>query len=177
MLEKVKSIFDDNRGVSPVIGVILMVAITVILAAVIGTFVLGLGGDLQQTPQAQLNVEDADASATVPGSGTNALIDINHRGGDEIPEGEYRIRLQTPSDSSYTDVWSGSATSNITSVTGVTIGLGSSPGTLSVGSQVTIGATEDGTSTPPVDASGEYDIQIIHIPSDSILVDRTVNVN
>jgi len=33
---------NDDRAVSPVIGVILMVAITVILAAVIGTFVLGL---------------------------------------------------------------------------------------------------------------------------------------
>jgi flagellin-like protein len=31
----------DERAVSPVIGVILMAAITVILAAVIGTFVLG----------------------------------------------------------------------------------------------------------------------------------------
>jgi len=42
-----KSAFQDNeRAVSPVIGVILMVAITVILAAVIGTFVLGLGDSL-----------------------------------------------------------------------------------------------------------------------------------
>ena len=45
---KLKNIFrndesDGTRAVSPVIGVILMVAITVILAAVIGTFVLGLG--------------------------------------------------------------------------------------------------------------------------------------
>lgn len=35
-----------DRAVSPVIGVILMVAITVILAAVIGVFVLGLGDQL-----------------------------------------------------------------------------------------------------------------------------------
>ena len=34
---------DGERAVSPVIGVILMVAITVILAAVIASFVLGLG--------------------------------------------------------------------------------------------------------------------------------------
>lgn len=34
---------DDDDAVSPVIGVILMVAITVILAAVIRMFVLGLG--------------------------------------------------------------------------------------------------------------------------------------
>ncbi|WP_247731633.1 type IV pilin [Halovivax limisalsi] len=34
---------DDERAVSPVIGVILMVAITVILAAVIAAFVMGIG--------------------------------------------------------------------------------------------------------------------------------------
>lgn len=32
----------NDRGVSPVIGTILMVSITVILAAVIGTFVFGI---------------------------------------------------------------------------------------------------------------------------------------
>ncbi|MFC7212451.1 type IV pilin [Natronoarchaeum sp. GCM10025321] len=43
---------DDERAVSPVIGVILMVAITVILAAVIGAFVIGIGDDQQEVPQA-----------------------------------------------------------------------------------------------------------------------------
>ena len=51
----------DDRAVSPVIGVILMVAITVILAAVIGTFVLGLGDQLGDTaPQASFDVQDVD---------------------------------------------------------------------------------------------------------------------
>jgi flagellin-like protein len=44
----------DDSAVSPVIGVILMVAITVILAAVIGTFVLGLGDNVQETPTAAI---------------------------------------------------------------------------------------------------------------------------
>jgi flagellin-like protein len=43
-------LFDDDRGVSPVIGVILMVAITVILAAVIAAFVLGLGDTNSTAP-------------------------------------------------------------------------------------------------------------------------------
>lgn len=45
-----------QRGVSPVIGVILMVAITVIIAAVVANFVLGLAGNLEQ---------DADATVTI----------------------------------------------------------------------------------------------------------------
>jgi len=49
----------DDRAVSPVIGVILMVAITVILAAVIGTFVLGLGDQLgDSAPQASFSTDN-----------------------------------------------------------------------------------------------------------------------
>ncbi len=65
----------NDRGVSPVIGVILMVAITVILAAVIGSFVLGIGGDVQQTPQASLSVELNETSQN---------ITIAHEGGDSL---------------------------------------------------------------------------------------------
>ena len=43
---QLSKLFNEDRAVSPVIGVILMVAITVILAAVIGTFVLGLGDSI-----------------------------------------------------------------------------------------------------------------------------------
>ncbi len=48
---------DDEEAVSPVIGVILMVAITVILAAVIGTFVLGLGDEVEETVTAGVSFE------------------------------------------------------------------------------------------------------------------------
>lgn len=41
----------EQRAVSPVIGVILMVAITVILAAVIAAFVLDLGDSVGQEAQ------------------------------------------------------------------------------------------------------------------------------
>jgi flagellin-like protein len=47
-----KNLFDDDNAVSPVIGVILMVAITVILAAVIGAFVLNLGSSQDTAPTA-----------------------------------------------------------------------------------------------------------------------------
>lgn len=57
---------DGTRAVSPVIGVILMVAITVILAAVIGTFVLGLGDSIGSSTTAGITVEgEGTDSATV----------------------------------------------------------------------------------------------------------------
>ncbi|GAA0265615.1 type IV pilin [Halobacterium noricense] len=51
---------DDERGVSPVIGVILMVAITVILAAVIASFVLGFGDQVSQNVQAGADISETD---------------------------------------------------------------------------------------------------------------------
>jgi len=46
---ELKALLNDDDAVSPVIGVILMVAITVILAAVIASFVIGLGDSNQAT--------------------------------------------------------------------------------------------------------------------------------
>jgi flagellin-like protein len=42
----------NNEGVSSIIGVILMVALTVVLASVLGQFVFGLVGNLSEPPQA-----------------------------------------------------------------------------------------------------------------------------
>ncbi len=69
-------LFNDDRAVSPVIGVILMVAITVILAAVIGTFVLGLGDQVQRdTPRASFSFDTADGKTNVT---------VTHESGDSI---------------------------------------------------------------------------------------------
>jgi len=74
-LEHLLTADDSERAVSPVIGVILMVAITVILAAVIGTFVLGLGDQVQQTsPNAQWNWDQTSAGQ----------LNVTHEGGDSV---------------------------------------------------------------------------------------------
>jgi len=52
-----------ERAVSPVLGVILMVAITVIVAAIIGTFVLGSAGGASNTAQAGLTVEEEEGAS------------------------------------------------------------------------------------------------------------------
>jgi flagellin-like protein len=71
---KLKQLLTDDRAVSPVIGVILMVAITVILAAVIGTFVLGLGQQVQQTtPQASFTFDYASSG--------HGNVTVTHEGG------------------------------------------------------------------------------------------------
>lgn len=52
----------NEEGVSPVIGVILMVAITVILAAVIAVFVFGLAGDLESSAQKEVTLTTGTSS-------------------------------------------------------------------------------------------------------------------
>jgi len=73
---KFKQMLQDEGAVSPVIGVILMVAVTVVLGAVIGAFVFGIGDKLgEPAPNAQLNFDyDADGNS----------LDIVHDGGDSI---------------------------------------------------------------------------------------------
>ncbi|WP_158056549.1 type IV pilin [Halorussus halophilus] len=68
-LKNIKQKLTEDRGVSPVIGVILMVAITVILAAIIGTFVLGLGKNVQ-----------TNASAGVTEAGNSDTVTLNSLG-------------------------------------------------------------------------------------------------
>lgn len=70
---------DDRRAVSPVIGVILMVAITVILAAVIATFVLGLGEQVSDTtPNANFQADFAAENDSAD------IVTIQHQSGDRI---------------------------------------------------------------------------------------------
>jgi len=72
----IKKFTEDDRAVSPVIGIILMVAITVILAAVIGTFVLGLGDSVTGETAPQASWETAD--------GPNSSVVVAHNGGDSV---------------------------------------------------------------------------------------------
>jgi flagellin-like protein len=53
---------NNEEAVSPVIGVILMVAITVILAAVIAAFVFGMAGNISKTKVVAATVQQPDGS-------------------------------------------------------------------------------------------------------------------
>ncbi len=98
---KLSKLFDDDRAVSPVIGVILMVAITVILAAVIGTFVLGLGDQVQQTqPRASFgfdtgttDIEVYNISDSTTDTQTVDSVTITHESGDTVDSDNLRISV------------------------------------------------------------------------------------
>jgi flagellin-like protein len=96
---ELRQLYKDDDAVSPVIGVILMVAITVILAAVIATFVLGLGDQVSNTaPQASFGF-DWDGEG---GSDEAADLTISHDGGDSVQANRMYIRGDPGSPSSGT---------------------------------------------------------------------------
>ncbi|PSP34437.1 type IV pilin [Halobacteriales archaeon QH_10_67_22] len=71
--------YNGERGVSPVIGVVLMVAITVVLASTAAAFFIGIGNNSANTepPTAGFDYK----YDTVDGS---QVLTLQHRGGDEI---------------------------------------------------------------------------------------------
>lgn len=141
----VRDMLRDDEAVSPVIGVILMVAITVILAAVIATFVLGLGEQVSSTaPTASMSTEFSEQNDGVDGD-----LTINHDGGDTIKASEIYVRGSNGShgqaggidgDSNYNHPWSDFVNDAV-----YTAGSASSDGTMS--------AEVDGESSV---AAGDY---------------------
>jgi flagellin-like protein len=107
---QLRKLLDDDDAVSPVIGVILMVAITVILAAVIATFVLGLGEQVSETaPQASFTFDYEEGNEnddfSTGGSNGDGLLTITHAGGESIEAENLRIAGSTPLAS--TEAWTG----------------------------------------------------------------------
>ena len=83
---QLKRFIEDDDAVSPVIGVILMVAITVILAAVIATFVLGLGEQISATgPTASFDFEYDDGLSPPE-------LTVTHTSGNTIEAGNLYLR-------------------------------------------------------------------------------------
>ncbi|WP_265109620.1 type IV pilin N-terminal domain-containing protein [Halosolutus halophilus] len=138
---------EEERAVSPVIGVILMVAITVILAAVIAAFVLDLGGGLSENANAGVDtaVDNTDGEVTVS---------VKSMGNAE------EIVLRGDVDDSLVDEVDGSTgdydeTSDALTQAGTSITLGYTASDGESGTVTVVAITADGTETQV--ASQEFD--------------------
>jgi flagellin-like protein len=141
---QIRNLFNkEDRAVSPVIGVILMVAITVILAAVIGTFVLGLGDNVQQNAQAGVTFSQSDNPS---GDDNDVTISVN-----SIQRADtFTVKTSGDDDSIGTTLTNGGSTATAYSV-GDTISVTG----ISSGAKVTVVATYDGNSN----VIGEYTVK------------------
>jgi len=174
-----KELFAEDRGVSPVIGVILMVAITVILAAVIGAFVLQIGGDLgESAPQASISISDTNADENT--------IELRHGGGDTIEWDETRLvvehdddtlRWNSPNDDSFAT--SDRVTINTSNEDDSIDGIGTEDeeeeevATLNTSTQTTL---EDDDEASPLGSDNRVTVTMIDRPSGEIIFERTVRV-
>lgn len=87
---------EKNRGVSPVIAVILMVAITVILSSVIATFVLDIGSSLSESPpQASFSVEEQEITLYDAEMDDEDVLAVNitHEGGEAIKRSNLDVKI------------------------------------------------------------------------------------
>ncbi|WP_248515942.1 type IV pilin [Salinarchaeum laminariae] len=99
---RIRQLFTDDDAVSPVIGVILMVAITVILAAVIGAFVLGFGGSQSSAPSASFDVQETSGNTQFTFDSGNEIDPSNlYCSGADNPISDYSSG--TPSSTDVTD--------------------------------------------------------------------------
>ncbi len=77
---------DDTAGVTPVIGIILMISITVLLAATVGAFVMGLDDEAEQNSAPTVAIE-FDYSA-----GTSDELQVMHNTGHGLdPDQTYVV--------------------------------------------------------------------------------------
>ncbi|WP_456487961.1 type IV pilin N-terminal domain-containing protein [Candidatus Alkanophaga liquidiphilum] len=74
-VEKIGKTIGGKQAVSPVVGVLILLVITVIMAATIGVFVLGMKKP-EAAPQASMAITNVDEA--------NERIYVEHQGGDRI---------------------------------------------------------------------------------------------
>jgi flagellin-like protein len=164
-----KKLFMNNKAVSPVIGVILMVAITVILAAAIGSSVFGQG-TARSAPQANLDIRAGDIYVNGGnGADTAASVKIEHLGGDSInfeTAGTTKIMVSVDGDNSKT-LDSSSIKKDL--------------GVLSVGDVKTLrlieednDAGKDGPYIEDVVRGSIVNIKIIDLKTNQLICDKTV---
>ena len=89
-------LFIDNRGVTPVIGVMLMIVVTVILAAAVSAYAGSM--ESQDTPP--------QATFSAEASWTDGHITLDHLGGDTLSKSNTKIEIAsgTPLITGYVDI-------------------------------------------------------------------------
>ena len=140
----------DQRGVSPIIGVILMVAITVVMGAVIAGFAYGYLGTTSKAPNVGLSVIDDPTD--------QASLLVKHNGGESVSASAWKASVTAGKESSADFTLQDQLGDNAIS-TGTT---------LDVGNQT---VTANTTIT-----TGWYHVVAVHIGSDTILLDTNVLV-
>jgi len=157
----------DEEAVSPVIGVILMVAITVILAAVIAAFVFDMGGNLNPSPPT--------VSVTAQNNAADTTLDlkINHNGGELLKGSEWKISVVDEGDA---PAYIFSEASDDFQVGGQIVWAGTVATDGTTHNFVGASWTYSSASTEDFVQGDKYDVKMVHIPSNSLVIDTVVEI-
>ncbi len=151
----------NEKAISPVIGVILMVAITVILAAVIGAYVFGYGAP----PLLERPVTTSIIAVNNPDT-PEVDIKITHKSGDMLVGGGWRLSV-VPVDAAQAFITANSSSE------------------FRVGDQITVANTTIGANWlsnrtlnggGPLIKGARYNVKLIQYPSQVLLVDTVIEV-
>lgn len=178
------------RAVSPVIGIILMIAITVLLAAVTGVFVVNMGNEADAVgPTASLSV--TDAAADIDDARTQFVI-IEHQSGDAIEASTLKITVRYASNQTRVGTWEdggwderGRDNFDIDGATGYNNGIDyngdalSTDDTIVTGDELTWFLDDDpGSSTPVGLAAGaKYEFSFVDTDTQTNIGDVVVRVD
>ncbi|WP_366932696.1 type IV pilin [Methanomethylovorans sp.] len=165
---KANQFLEEEDAVSPVIGVILMVAITVILAAVIAAFVFGMGPP-KQAPQASLRAS-GDVVKDEEGD-SFAAVKIQHQGGDVISLMSTNTKVTLSGNATYSgDVNIVPTLEEFTA--GDTLYVYNNDGKLELGTSAN---ANEVTEMLPIATSGEtINVLIIDVTSQQMIADMNV---
>ena len=171
----------DDRAVSPVLGAILFVAITVILAAVVGTFVLDLGSELWDddapAPVLGLDAQVPDGFEYEEADGEVILV-IEHTTGDMVETDDITLYIRDQdgipvSTFSSVDGWSDDVNDGDPELT-VTLG-GENPSgeRMAPGDRLVVTVSDDTDLKQEVDKSTEYEVEIEYEHADATAAETT----
>ncbi|RXK51514.1 type IV pilin [Halorientalis pallida] len=96
----------DDRAVSNVVGVVLVVAVVVLLAAVVGNLALGFGGSMG-TPAPQFTLESHYQADGAGNDADRPYLNITHTGGDTVDGTKLFVVDSDGNDVAWADVWTG----------------------------------------------------------------------
>lgn len=134
------TIVKKDDAVSPVIGVILMVAITVILAAVIAAFVFGMAGNVGKTKNVAVTTQK-----------NNGIISVTYQGGQDAGEvGSFTWTIDGETQSGATGTVQHTLAATV-GATAVNMTGGSAPNTSSKNHVIVTATFKDSTSQVVLD--------------------------
>ena len=166
-----KKLFKNNNAVSPVIGVILMVAITVILAAAIGSSVFGQG-TAKSAPQANLDIK----AVTITGTDTAAIASVKfeHLGGETIHFEDSKMTKVTASLGAGQSYTIGAANNAATDATNPGLGV------FEVGSVKTLKLTDAAGANAFTGVGPKYGdtvhIKVIDVQTNQLICDKDIRL-